>query len=210
MKYSYYPGCTLKNKAKDLDAYARASAKALGFEMEEIEDWQCCGGVYPLGSDEIATKLSSVRALNDAKEKGKSGVCILSSKKKKPYLADKKFLLKYGFEVVDTVKNEYELLALSFNGEKPYFSESVKEMRISGQELTIYYGLQCPYIPNCIEQVQEYCTKNNIPLNLIAVDTLEKAKNLPCIFNNWAVFYHREYETNHLLNETFLKKKFQL
>ena len=51
MKYSYYPGCTLKNKAKDLDAYARASAKALGFEMEEIEDWQCCGGVYPLGSD---------------------------------------------------------------------------------------------------------------------------------------------------------------
>ena len=210
MKYSYYPGCTLKNKAKDLDAYARASAKALGFEMEEIEDWQCCGGVYPLGSDEIATKLSSVRALNDAKEKGNSGVCILSSKKKKPYLADKKFLLKYGFEVVDTVKNEYELLALSFNGEKPYFSESVKEMRISGQELTIYYGLQCPYIPNCIEQVQEYCTKNNIPLNLIAVDTLEKAKNLPCIFNNWAVFYHREYETNHLLNETFLKKKFQL
>lgn len=135
---------------------------------------------------------------------------FLVPKRKNHIWQTKKFLLKYGFEVVDTVKNEYELLALSFNGEKPYFSESVKEMRISGQELTIYYGLQCPYIPNCIEQVQEYCTKNNIPLNLIAVDTLEKAKNLPCIFNNWAVFYHREYETNHLLNETFLKKKFQL
>ena len=51
MKYSYYPGCTLRTKAKDLDAYARASAKALGFELEEIENWQCCGGVYPLGSD---------------------------------------------------------------------------------------------------------------------------------------------------------------
>ena len=48
MKYSYYPGCTLRTKAKDLDDYARASAKALGFELEEIEDWQCCGGVYPL------------------------------------------------------------------------------------------------------------------------------------------------------------------
>ena len=55
MKYSYYPGCTLRNKAKDLDEYARASARALGFELEEIEDWQCCGGVYPLGTDEIAT-----------------------------------------------------------------------------------------------------------------------------------------------------------
>ena len=72
MKYSYYPGCTLKNKAKDLDAYARASAKALGFEMEEIEDWQCC----VLGSDEIATKLSSVRALNDAKEKGQDLITV--------------------------------------------------------------------------------------------------------------------------------------
>ena len=148
--------------------------------------------------------------INDAKEKGKSGSCVLSSKKKKPFLADKKFLLKYGFEVVDTVKDEYELLALSFNGEKPYFSETVKEMKISSEELTIYYGLQCPYIPNCIEQVQEYCTKNNIPFHLIAVDTLDKAKNFPCIFNKCAVFYHGEYETNHLPNETFLKKKFQV
>jgi len=79
MKYSYYPGCTLKTKAKDLDAYARASAKALGFELEEIKDWQCCGGVYPLGSDEIATKLSSVRALNEAKEKKQDLVTLCSA-----------------------------------------------------------------------------------------------------------------------------------
>ena len=79
MKYSYYPGCTLRTKAKDLDAYARASAKALGFELEEIENWQCFGGVYPLGSDEIATKLSSVRALNEAKEKGQDLVTLCSA-----------------------------------------------------------------------------------------------------------------------------------
>ena len=79
MKYSYYPGCTLRSKAKDLDAYARASAKALGFDLEEIEYWQCCGGVYPLGSDEIATKLSSVRALNEAKEKGQDLVTLCSA-----------------------------------------------------------------------------------------------------------------------------------
>ena len=79
MKYSYYPGCTLRTKAKDLDAYARASAKALGFELEEIENWQCCGGVYTLGSDEIAPKLSSVRALNEAKEKGQDLVTLCSA-----------------------------------------------------------------------------------------------------------------------------------
>ena len=79
MKYSYYPGCTLRTKAKDLDAYARASAKVLGFELEEIENWQCCGGVYALGTYEIATKLSSVRALNEAKEKGRDLVTLCSA-----------------------------------------------------------------------------------------------------------------------------------
>lgn len=79
MVYSYYPGCTLKNKAADLDRYARLSAKALGFELEEIENWQCCGGVYPMAKDEIATKLSSVRALADAKAHGRDLVTLCSA-----------------------------------------------------------------------------------------------------------------------------------
>lgn len=148
--------------------------------------------------------------INDARDQGKAGVCVLSAKKKKPFLADKKFLLQYGFEVVDTAGDEYELMARSFHGETPCFSGKAKEMKIDNNELTIYYGLQCPYIPNCIEQVREYCNKNNIPVKLVAVDTLEKAKNLPCVFNNWAVFHHGVYKTNHLLNETFLKKTLNL
>lgn len=148
--------------------------------------------------------------INDAKRQGKAGVCVLSSKKKKPFLSDKKFLAQFGFEVADTAGSDYELLALSFHGSEPCFSPAAKRMQIDSRELTIYYGLQCPYIPNCIEQVRAYCDDNGIPLRLIAVDTLEKAKNVPCVFNNWAVFYNGQYETNHLLNENLLKKKFQL
>ena len=70
MKISYYPGCTLRTKAKDLDDTARLCAKALGVEMEEVENWQCCGAVYKMGTDEIATKLSAVRALDYAKHNG--------------------------------------------------------------------------------------------------------------------------------------------
>ena len=51
---------TLKTKGKDLDIYARKSAEALGIVMEELAEWQCCGAVYPLATDEIATKLSAV------------------------------------------------------------------------------------------------------------------------------------------------------
>ena len=70
MKIAYYPGCTLKTNAKELDYYARKSAEILGVQMEEIENWQCCGAVYPTAKDEIATKLSAVRALDYAKTHG--------------------------------------------------------------------------------------------------------------------------------------------
>ena len=79
MKVSYFPGCTLKNKAKDLDAYAYRSAEALGVILEEIEDWQCCGGVFTTAKNEVATKLSSVRALKYASEKGQPLVTVCSA-----------------------------------------------------------------------------------------------------------------------------------
>ena len=81
-----------------------------------------------------------------------------------------------------------------------------KKQSIDSNELTIYYGFQCPYIPNCIEQIENFCSSNQMQLNLIKVDTLEKAKDLPCIFNNWAVFYNGKFNTVHLLNEGYLKK----
>ena len=79
MKVSYFPGCTLKNKAKDLDAYAYKCAEALGVTLEEIEDWQCCGGVFTTAKDEVATKLSSVRALKYAAEKNQPLVTVCSA-----------------------------------------------------------------------------------------------------------------------------------
>lgn len=79
MVFSYYPGCTLKTKAKELDEYARKSAEALGITMEEIPDWQCCGGVYSTASDEIASKLSSVRALVAARDKGQELLTLCSA-----------------------------------------------------------------------------------------------------------------------------------
>ena len=79
MKVSYFPGCTLKNKATDLDVYARLSAEALGVTLEEIENWQCCGGVFTSATDEVATKLSSVRVLNSALQKKQDLVTVCSA-----------------------------------------------------------------------------------------------------------------------------------
>lgn len=79
MKVSYFPGCTLKTKATQLDEYARRCAEVLGITLEEIEDWQCCGGVFTTAKNEVATKLSSVRALKAAQEKGQPLVTVCSA-----------------------------------------------------------------------------------------------------------------------------------
>ena len=79
MKVTYFPGCTLRTKAKDLDLYARRAAEALGVELCEPADWQCCGGVFSMAKDEIATKLSSVRTLIAAREEGTALVSVCSA-----------------------------------------------------------------------------------------------------------------------------------
>lgn len=145
--------------------------------------------------------------LADAKEKGKSGVCMLGAKKQKAWLSDRSFAKKFGFEIVDTTDNGYELLALSFDGTVPEFTQNAKEQKVESKDLMIYYDMQCPYVYQNIEIIKQYCDTNGVPLSLIQVDTLRKAKELPCVFNNWAVFYKGVFLTvNLLLDVSYLER----
>ncbi|MCD7932423.1 MAG: GNAT family N-acetyltransferase [Tannerellaceae bacterium] len=147
--------------------------------------------------------------VNDARQKGKSGICMLGAHKQKAWLSDQSFAKKYGFEVVDITGNGYELLALSFDGTVPKFAPNAKNPKIENKELTIYYTMQCPYIYQTIERTKQYCETNNVPVSLIRVNTLQQAKELPCVFNNWAVFYKGNFQTVNLLDVAYLKKILQ-
>ena len=132
----------------------------------------------------------------DAKEKGRSGICMLGAKKQKSWLSDQSFAKKFG----------YELLALSFDGTVPQFAPNAKNLKIESEELTIYYDMQCPYIYKYIEMIKQYCETNDVPVSFIQVDTLQKAKELPCVFNNFAVFYKGSFETVNLPPIDYLKR----
>jgi len=79
MKVNYYPGCTLKTKAKNLDDAARASMEALGFELEELPRWNCCGAVHSLTDDDLIHQIAPVRDLIRAKEQGNDQLITLCS-----------------------------------------------------------------------------------------------------------------------------------
>jgi len=63
MKLLYYPGCTLKTSAKNLENSAFAVAKALGYELVEMETWNCCGVVASLADDDLMHHLAPLRNL---------------------------------------------------------------------------------------------------------------------------------------------------
>lgn len=79
MKISYYPGCTLKSKAKNLDVAALASLEKLGVEVEELDRWNCCGAVYSLADDDLIHMVGPVRNLVRAKEQGATKLVTLCS-----------------------------------------------------------------------------------------------------------------------------------
>lgn len=43
MKFSYYPGCSLHATGKEYDLSVKAVSRALGIELQEVDDWSCCG-----------------------------------------------------------------------------------------------------------------------------------------------------------------------
>lgn len=143
--------------------------------------------------------------IEDAKKQGKNGICTISSKKKKPFLGEKKFFEHYGFKVIDTI-GDFELLCLSFNNEEPKFNDNVRKMEIDTKDFTIYYSPECPYVANSINELEEYSKENKIPLNIVKIDTVEKAKQVPCIFNNWANFKDGKFISNTLLNQNSFAK----
>ena len=141
----------------------------------------------------------------DARSKGRSGVCMLGAKYQKSWLSDQSFARKFGFETVDTAGG-YELLASSFDGTRPRFTDSAREQQIESKELTIYYSAQCPFILQKLETIRTYCETNGVPASFLLVDSLQKAKALPCVFNNWAVFYQGKFETVNLVDAGYVKK----
>ena len=198
----------IKSKLKDGHVFRKLNARGKIFiEYEPIEYMHiyCLWVAGSFKGKGIGKELLEY-AIEDAKNKKMSGVCTLVSQKKKPFIGDKKFFEHYGFKVVDTI-NDYELMALQFDDkETPKFSDSARKMEIDSQDFTIYYSNECPYVEYEVKELSDYAKDKGIKLNFIKMDSLEKAKNAPCVFNNWANFYKGKFLSNTILNANAFEK----
>ena len=146
--------------------------------------------------------------IEDSKEKGRKGLCILSAAKKKTFLADPKFLEYKGFIVGDEADNDIQLWYLPFeeNAYIPRFKECAKHPHIEEKGYVLYYTSQCPFNAKYVPVVEQTAKENGIMFRAIHIDSRDKAQNAPTPVTNYALFHDGEYVTNEQMNDKkFLK-----
>ena len=146
--------------------------------------------------------------LSDGKAQGKKGLCILAAAKKKPFLADPKYLKYKGFTVCDEADNGIQLWYLPFDPEaaKPAFKACARHPHLDETGYVLYYTSQCPFNAKYVPIVAQTAKEHGIPFRAIHLESREAAQNAPTPVTTYALFYNGEYLTNEQMNDTkFLK-----
>ena len=144
----------------------------------------------------------------DSRERGKKGLCTLCAEKKKPFLADPKFLKYKGFAVCDEADNGIQLwyLPFSFDAEPPRFKDCARHPHVEEKGYVLYYTSQCPFNAKYVPIVEQTAKEHDILLRAIHIESKEQAQNAPTPITNYALFCDGEYLTNEQMNDKkFLK-----
>ena len=63
MRVPFFPGCTLKTSARNFEESALAVARQMKIDLVEIPNWNCCGTVFSLTSDDLIHHVAPIRIL---------------------------------------------------------------------------------------------------------------------------------------------------
>ncbi|MBR3125870.1 MAG: YoaP domain-containing protein [Mogibacterium sp.] len=146
--------------------------------------------------------------IEDSRNKGRKGLCVISTEKKKPFLADPKYLKYKGFTMCDEADNGVQLWYLPFDQEavKPKFRECARHARIDETGYVLYYTSQCPFNAKYVPIVEQTAKENSIPFRAIHIRSRDEAQNAPTPITTYALFCDGEYITNEQMNDKkFLK-----
>jgi len=155
MKYSYFPGCSLKGTGRAYEESLLPVFAALGVELEELDDWNCCGATAYMAVDEVKACVMASRNLAIAEKTGNRelmapcSACYLVLNKTKHYLHESPAV----YEVVQKALKQGNL---SYSGNVPVrhpldvlvndigLDEIKKRVKnpLQGLKVAPYYGCQ--------------------------------------------------------------------
>ena len=148
------------------------------------------------------------RALRTAKRRGRRACASSPPRKKKPFLADPKYLKYKGFAVADEADNGIQLWCLPFSpdAEKPKFRPCAVHPHVDKPGWVLYYTNQCPFNAKYVPIVEQTAREHKIPFRAIRIESREAAQSAPTPVTTYALFFNGAYVTNEQMNDTkFLK-----
>jgi len=146
---------------------------------------------------------------SDARAQGYKGVTLIVGKKKKPFLSDKAFMLKQGYEVCDSCPPFFELLMKRFDNATapPRFRESAKlGMGEDIRGIDIFYTAQCPYTVPYIKLLTPVILASDYPVRIHHITTKEMAQEHLAPITTYCVFVDGKFYTNEVFTPEKLSK----
>ena len=145
MKFSYYPGCSLKGTAKDYAESIAGICGFLGIELDEIPDWNCCGATAAHSINHQASIALAARTLGLAAKMPYSDMLVpcplcFNRLKTAAYVLKQDQNNRYGITLPDSVPAIRDL-ANFFAGEKMLEAVAQKIQKpLVGLKVVCYYG----------------------------------------------------------------------
>ena len=143
----------------------------------------------------------------DARQSGKAGIAVVTSKQ--TWLPDKAFFLKHGFEAVDAAPPAFELLAKKWAPapDPRFIRDEERATPPPGNEVTVYYSHQCPYIHDALEIISDASRELGLKTSLIPLTDARQARQcVPAAYGVFGVYYNGKLITYHpVTKREFLK-----
>ena len=141
-------------------------------------------------------------AIKDAKKQKRDGLITIVGTKKFHFMSDTKWLLRQGFEIIESLDSGFSLLVKKINkkAKDPSFKDSVKSGECDNKDgITIYYSNRCPFTDYHVKNsIVETAKNRNITLKVVKLETMEDAQNSPSPATIFSLFYNGKFMTTDL------------
>jgi heterodisulfide reductase subunit B len=143
MKFSYYPGCTLKGSALELDESFRNVCNRLGVSLTEIPDWTCCGASSAHMVDSFLESALPARDLITAERMGNdvvapcAGCHVRMKAASKRIMEDEALRDRFPFKGDIKIMSGMDMLYLT---ELRSRLKEIREKSLEGLRVVPYYG----------------------------------------------------------------------
>lgn len=145
----------------------------------------------------------------DAQQQGFKGIVLIVGNKKKPFLSDKAFMLRQGYEVCDTCPPYFELVVKRFdtNSPLPKFKKSASQGMGDGiKGIDIFYTAQCPFTIPYTKLLEPIILSSAYPVRLHQITAKEMAQEHVCPVTTYSLFVNGQFYTNEIMTPDKLSK----